>query len=164
MSTINTHLLPAALRELVRVLGEGPAFRLVERRGGSRLILPRRVTPDHRYIDELGLKVFADLVDAYGGIVLDLPKYDAVLRQLRHERVRKLRAEKLTMDQIAMATGYSRRQVITILSDVDPEYRLLMRPEDRQVDLFPDFAIESSAAPTSVPGSANDPFGLAAKR
>jgi hypothetical protein len=164
MSTINTHLLPAALRELVRVLGEGPAFRLVERRGGSRLILPRRVTPEHRYIDELGLKVFADLVDAYGGIVLDLPKYDGVLRQLRHERVRKLRAEKLTMDQIAMATGYSRRQVISILSDVDPEYRLLMRPEDRQADLFPEFATEPSAAPSSVPGSANDPFGLAAKR
>jgi hypothetical protein len=162
MSTINPHLLPAALRELVRVLGEGPAFRLVERRGGSRLIVPKRVTPEHRYIDELGLKVFADLVDAYGGSVIDLPKHDAVLRQLRHERVRQLRAEGLTMDRIAMASGYSRRQVISILSDEDPHYRALMGAEHGQGSLFPGLGCEPPA-PQSAPHSANDPFGLARK-
>lgn len=166
MSTINTHLLPAALRELVRVLGEGAAFRLVEQRGGGRLIVPKRVTPDHRFIDELGLKVFADLVDAYPGSVIDLPKYDAVLRQLRHERVRQLRAEQRTMDAIAVATGYSRRQVINILGTVAPEDGGRMPAADRQMDMFPGFGFDQvgiSERPVSTPGGANDPFGLARK-
>lgn len=153
MSTINTHLLPAALRELVRVLGEGAAFKLVERRGGGRLIVPKRVNADHRLMDELGLQVFAALVDAYGGEVLELPKYDGVARQLRHERVRKHRAAGMTIDRVAVATGYTRRQVFNILGDV--------APEDRQVDMFEALDLADAASPLT--GFANDPFGLARK-
>lgn len=163
MSTINHHLLPGALRELARVLGESSAFKLVERRGGGRLVVPRKVHPDHRLMDELGLQVFAALVDAYGGEVLTLPKYDSVARQLRHERVRKYRAEGLTIDRVAVATGYTRRQVFNILGDGEPL--------DAQLDLFSsptdqfegEEARDASERPQSYVGRANDPFGLARK-
>jgi len=156
MSAINTHLLPQALRDLVRALGEGAAFKLVERRGGGRLIVPKRVHPDHRLMDELGLQVFAALVDSFGGEVLELPKYDSVARQLRHERVRKHRAAGLTIDRVAVATGYSRRQVMNILGDV--------APEDRQIDMFEMLALDDQAAAAqNYAGAANDPFGLTSK-
>lgn len=154
MSQINNHLLPAALRELVRVLGEAAAFRLVERRGGSRLIVPKKVHPEHRLMDELGFKAFADLVDGYGGEVLELPKYDSVLRQIRHERVRKLRGEGKTVDRVAVETGYTRRQVFNILAD---ESALLPAA---QMDLFGGADPRAVPAPKPAPFGANDPFGL----
>ena len=160
MSQINTHLLPAALRELVTVLGEAAAFRLVERRGGGRLIVPKKVHPDHRLMDELGFKGFADLVAAYGSMVLELPKYDSVLRQIRHERVRKLRAEGMTVDRVAVATGYTRRQVFNILAD---DFDLAPAA---QLDMFggPDlFADDPAERPKPAPFGANDPFGLTRK-
>ncbi|MBY0235237.1 MAG: hypothetical protein K2W93_09665 [Burkholderiaceae bacterium] len=155
MAAINVHLLPQGLRDLVRVLGEADAFRLVERRGGGRLVVPDRVHPEHPLMDELGLRVFAALVDAFGREVLELPKYDSVARQLRHERVRKHRAEGMTIDRIAVATGYTRRQVFNILADV--------APEDAQLDMFATVDDEVDAMPISFAGSANDPFGLARK-
>lgn len=154
MSTINLDRLPRELRELVRALGEATAFKLVERRGGSRLIVPKKVHPDHRLMDELGLRGFADLVEHYAGLVLELPKNDSVLRQLRHQRVRKLRGEGLTHDRIAVLTGYARRHVITILAGGDD-----LVPSS-QLDLFGQAAEAAEGADEMPANSANDPFGL----
>lgn len=162
MSPINLDRLPGALRDLVHALGEPAAFRLVERRGGGRLVVPKKVHPDHSLMDELGLKIFADLVAAYGGEVLDLPKHDSVVRQIRHQRVRRLRAEGITMDRIAVATGYTRRQVINILgADVDRMF------DERQADLFateraPVLVSDNVEEPRTV--RANDPFGIGRRR
>lgn len=154
MSTINTDLLPAALRELVRVLGEATAFRLVERRGGGRLIVPKKVHPDHRLMDELGLKAFADLVAGYGGEVLDLPKYDSVVQQLRHQRVRKLRGEGHSLDRVAVLSGYTRRHVINILGGEDQHYA------ERQLDMFGAPPVATALPAPDEPIRANDPFNL----
>ena len=165
---INHALLPGRLRDLVRVLGERLAFDLVQKRGGTRLIVPKRVSAPHPLLDALGLPGFIALVDAYGGEVIDdLPKYDSVARQLRHERVRQMRATDQTIDQVAMATNYSRRQVMNILAADGPD--------DRQYALFdgtdgPGDATEDAAPvppdtrPENFAGQANDPFGLGTRR
>ena len=161
MSKINIDRLPGELRELVRVLGEATAFKLVERRGGSRLIVPKKVHPDHRLADELGLKTFVDLVEHYSGAVLDLPKYDSVLRQVRHQRVRRLRGDGKTHDRIAVETGYTRRQVINILAGGDDLV------SSAQLDLFglPSIVADLADAPAELPAnSANDPFGIGRRR
>ena len=157
---INHSLLPGRLRDLVRVLGEALAFDLVQKRGGTRLIVPKRVSAPHPLLDELGLPGFIALVDAYGGEVInDLPKYDSVARQLRHERVRQIRAADKTIDQVARATNYSRRQVMNILAADGPD--------DRQFALFGPAAAADDAAPApaeTFAGQANDPFGLGSRR
>lgn len=162
MSKINIDRLPAELRELVRVLGESTAFKLVERRGGSRLIVPKKVHPDHRLLDELGLKAFADLVAHYGNEVLELPKYDSVLRQIRHQRVRRLRGEGRTHDRIAVETGYTRRQVINILAGDDDLVA------SSQLDLFGlpllDDEDDTADAASEPAFRANDPFSLGRRR
>lgn len=157
MSKIILERLPRELRELVRALGEATAFKLVERRGGSRVVVPKKVKPDHPLAYELGLRGFADLVEHCGGEVLELPKYDSVLRQIRHQRVRKLRGQGKTHDMIAMETGYTRRQVINILAGHDDT------AASSQLDLFglPSIVADQADEPAALPpNSANDPFNL----
>lgn len=159
MSKINVDLLPTALRELVRALGEKAAFKLVESRGGGRLIVPKRVSLDHPLAEDIGPAAFVALVEHFGNLTLDLPKYDGVLRQLRHRKVRQLRGQGKTMDQVAVVSGYTRRHVINILAS-DPS-------DHRQLDMFDEPAGPAAAAapaPAAAPAKAvraHDPFGLA---
>lgn len=147
---INTALLPPALRELVRVLGEADALRLVGRTGGGRITIPKRnrVTAMHPLAVLLGEVGFGKLVAEYEGETLELPNADAYLRELRHEQVRQLRTQGLSMDGIARETGYSRRHVINILHG------------DTEADVFTMDLFEDAPKPQSYAGRANNPFGL----
>ncbi len=147
---VNLELLPESLRELVRALGEASAFDLVQALGGGRITVPTRARANHPLFQVLGGPMFVALVEAYAGLTLELPKYDSVMRQLRHERVRQHRAQGLTMDQVAVATGYSRRQVINILGRDGVD--------DGQMAMF---AEAGEGSPVVKKHLAHDPFGLA---
>ena len=161
---INPHLLPKGLRELVRVLGFATAIRLVQRRGGRSLIVPKRVdfanpTPAAlALLDDLGsAQALAALVDWAGGATIDyLPKYDAVARQLRHEQVRQMARAGKSPNQIAHESQYSVRWVFEILG---------LDKDERQHDLFAhvpavDEPVTSRAS--SSAGFAHNPFGITA--
>lgn len=147
--TIAHQAMPQSLRELARVLGDAGALRLTGVYGGQRLRVPNKAAHGHAMRAGLGDAVFEALVAEYAGISMDVPKCDGFLRELRHEQVRQYREQGLTMDDIAGETGYSRRHVINILygDSVDT----------KTIDMF-------ESAPESHAGSANDPFGLAARR
>lgn len=149
---VNVHLLPPQLRLLVRVLGEAAAFKLVEQRGGGYVVVPKRPHPDHWLAELIGPIPFAALVEHYGDQTLQLPKYDSVLRQVRHERVRQLRREGRTLSQVAVQTNYTMRQVINILA-ADEE----AAEAARQADLF---GGGEDAQPDEPEPAAHDPFGL----
>lgn len=145
--------LPPAVRELVRVLGGADTMRLIGLHGGAHMSVPKRPKDDHPLRMALSPAGFDKLVAEYGGEGVDLPKGDAYLRRLRHEHVRQCRAQGLTIDETAVATGYTRRHVINIMGGepgVDTKTRDMFDAED--------------AAPVSHAGAANDPFGLAAAR
>jgi hypothetical protein len=110
---VNLRLLPPQLKVLVQVMGLQPALRLVEVKGGTRLIVPVRCTPEHWLNEVVGCEAFGRLVGNSAGIVMDLPKYDSVLRQWRHQQVHEL-SRYLTDGEVALRTGYTRRQVINI--------------------------------------------------
>ena len=154
MTAATTHidisLLPPALRELVRVLGEADALRLVGRAGGGRITVPKRsrATPDHPLCVLMGEVAFGKLVEEYDGAVLELPNADAYVRELRHEQVRQLRAEGLSMDDIGRATGYCRRHVINILHG------------KTEADVYTMDLFEEAPKVQSYAGRANNPFGL----
>ena len=153
--TIAHQAMPASLRELARVLGDAGALRLTGVYGGRRVTVPKQPLPNHPMRAGLGDVIFEAMVAEYSGISMDVPKCYGFLRELRHEQVRQYREQGLTMDEIAGETGYCRRHVINILYG------------DASADTFTVdmFASEpQSAAPISHAGSANDPFGLAARR
>lgn len=153
VSAINLDRLPAGIRELVRVLGFSAALRLIERRGGLPLRVPKRVdwsAPNPRalaLLDDVGdAAAVARLVDYAGGSTIDyLPKYDAVARQLRHAQVCALRRRGLSVEDIALKTGYSARRVFGILEAESAPGRVAQR------DLFDAPAAPDVPAPASRP-------------
>lgn len=147
---ISPEAMPESLRELVRVLGQADALRLVSSHGGARITVPKTPKADHPLRLALSEAAFLHLVAEYGGEAMDLPKGDAYMRELRHEQVRECRRQKLTVDEIAEATGYSRRHVLNILGGHADSV------DRHTLDLF-----EEAPSPVSRAGSANDPFGLA---
>lgn len=110
---LNLRLLPPQLRELVRTMGEADAFRLVERRGGTTMRVPKRVSTRHWLLQIVSPQAFAQLVDGYAGMEIQLPKYDSVLRQIRHQRVHHL-LSRHTVSEVALLTNYTTRQVFNI--------------------------------------------------
>lgn len=150
--TIARQAMPASLRELVRVLGDAGALRLTGVYGGQCVRVPAKPHADHPMRAGLGDATFEALVAECAGISLDVPKCDGFLRELRHEQVRQYREQGLTLNEIAGETGYSRRHVINIIYGDEGT-------DTKTIDMF-----AQDAAPVSHAGSANDPFGLAARR
>ena len=105
---------------------------LSQARGGTPYTVPKhlRSGAGTRLVDLVGADAAAALAAELPGETLQLPKYDGVLRQLRHQRVLDLRAKGTLLADIALATGYSQRQVINILHDGD------MQGAPVQADLF----------------------------
>lgn len=159
LDQVNVHLLPPQLRELVRVMGDAAAFRLVEHRGGTALSVPKRVSADHLLADLLGPVAFAQLVEARGGEVMQLPKNDSALRQARHQRVHELLLQRHTIREVALRTNYTARQVINIKQSLAADLAV------SQGDLFADIVSGSTAvtapADQALTTAAHDPFGLA---
>ncbi len=152
-ANINTHLLPPQLRVLVRVLGEPAAFRLVEHCGGGYLIVPKRFNPSHHLAELLGIEAYGKLIEEYGGHRLELTKYDAVLRQLRHQRVHSLIEQGYTIREVASATNYTTRQVINIKQAADPI--------EQQLGFWDEAEVEEVQEPLPTgDGLAHNPFGL----
>jgi hypothetical protein len=150
--TTTPEALPPAVRELVRVIGEADAMRLIGLHGGARMSVPKQPKADHALRMALSPAGFDQLVAGYGGESLDVPKGDAYLRRLRHDHVRQCRAQGLTIDDTAEATGYTRRHVINIMGgEADGG-------DTRTLDLFADPVVFA----TSSAGKANDPFGIGA--
>lgn len=146
--------LPAVLRDLVRVLGDTDALRLVGMHGGARVSVPTKVHEDHPLRLALGAESFARLVAEYAGETIELPKGDAYLRALRHEQVQQCRDQGMKIDEIAEVTGYTRRHVINILGGQAGA------ADTFTMDLFD----EPQAPAESHAGQANDPFGLGGRR
>jgi len=118
-SLIALHRLPVQLRMLVRVMGEAGAFQLVQARGGTPFTVPKHLhSPQGERLVELCASpdAAARLVSEMPGETIQLPKYDSVVRQLRHQRVVQLRRDGRQLAEIAMAVGYSVRQVINVLN------------------------------------------------
>lgn len=120
--------LPPQLKMLIRILGAGPALTLVEERGGTTIWVPKKVTADYWMMGVLGAVAFGALVAELASHAIELPKYDSVVRQWRHQRVAKMRRDGIKLDVIALHTGYTRRHVINILRD--------LAEDNLQLDLF----------------------------
>lgn len=149
--TVNLAKLPPMLRRLVRIVGEAHAYKLVERWGGTYIVLPVRPTLEHELAELVGLQGLAAMIQEWPpGQPLQIPKPDSVLRQVRHERVRVLRAEGRTLKEICGTTGYAMRQVIYILEAAN-ELGIV------QLDMF---NAQADVAPAPVAGQAHNPFGL----
>ena len=122
---------PVNLMEVVEVIGEAAALKLVERYGGTTPRLPaiRNITPDHHLAQCIGIEALTELVKITGGgRWLYVARCARGLREARNQEIVRLYSSGTPVDEIARRFNLSDRQVWNILGSTVVD--------DKQVSLF----------------------------
>jgi len=127
--------LPPLLNEIADVIGTSATLTLAHDRGGSRIYIPAKVTPDHWLVDLIGLDAAEKLADHYavngGGQTVDLPVGPSSSAEQVRKRVDELLRENVSADEIARTVKVHRTTVFRRKRDLD-----LPKTDPRQGDLF----------------------------
>lgn len=99
------------LTELEEVMGRDATIRLVARRGGQRIYVPDSIHPDHDLAVILGEEAAAALCARWGGEAFNLPIGHKFLLEARRERIKQLRDQGKSLNEIAGLMGCCRRTV-----------------------------------------------------
>lgn len=143
LDLVNVDLLPPNLRVLCRAIGHRKAFALCKARGGVPLQVPKRPSLTHWLVEIIGFDGLQALVDALGDSVIDVPKYDKVAMQLQHRAVHACLKSGLGLTKTALKTGYTKRHVLNIQTDLaHAEGDLYAHPDaGEQRDLFAELLV-----------------------
>lgn len=115
----------SVFREVASAIGLESARKLIECFGGTELFVPQTITARHKIAKAIGIESARMLSTYFHGTELSLP-----VSWARRREVEKLAGDpEMTKQKIAIATGYSERQVYRILGEED---------DDRQGNLFSD--------------------------
>lgn len=113
MEHLDPSLLPPQIRSLLRILGTADTVSLLRLWGGQRRIIPfdPRTTTGalQGALSPDGLRALCR--SEFGGLRIDLPKLDKVVRQAIHAAMREDRVEGVALNQIAARYGYTSRRV-----------------------------------------------------
>ncbi|MGH7935374.1 MAG: helix-turn-helix domain-containing protein [Candidatus Binataceae bacterium] len=100
------------LQELIALIGEEAATRLIAAFGGTRLYVPHSPQDGDALTATIGLNAALKLACVYGGDRVDVPNPTP-----RRTRIIALRSTGLTVDAIARALGCTRRRVFQVLAE-----------------------------------------------
>ena len=120
---INLCELPGSLRDLVDLIGYGPAIALTEARGGTLLAIPKKIPPAHPIAAIVGAEAAARLAGYHGGTTLELAKGAQALRCLRNRRLVQDYDTGVPVNTLVRRYGLGRRQIFNILGSPLPEER-----------------------------------------
>lgn len=126
LSVIDANLLPPQMRMIARAIGLPEMFRLIQARGGTLLRVPLHPDRARVLIQIITPDSIRRLCEEFGDQVLELPKADKILVQLRNHAIRAER-ESASLSQVALRYRLTRRHVINITHDTS---------DDGQLDLF----------------------------
>lgn len=119
--TIDEKLLTPMLRRLVRSIGLPLTLRLLERRGGLPLEVPRRGRSSSLLVDAIGADAAERLAVEFADVdVVTLPMADKLHSQIRDRAIRAERSER-SLSELALRYGLSRRQIVNIVGEEAPE-------------------------------------------
>lgn len=104
--------------DLIRVLGERKAFRMIQTFGGQRIQVPRFATGTSKLSETLGESAYKRFVREFSGCFLDLPKGRTMKRILTNRKVNRLASEGKSLNYISKEIGLSRRRVVQIKSEI----------------------------------------------
>ena len=103
------------MEELVGVVGEAAALRLLAAHGGERIYVPRVLTEDHRLIRVMGetaaLALVAHMATGMGGTDVDLPRGPSGQAAQQRARLAAAIEAGAPANEIARNLGVSRRTV-----------------------------------------------------
>ena len=122
---------PVNLLEIVEIIGEAAALKLVERFGGTSPRLPavRNINADHPLAQCIGIVPLTELVKATGGgRWIYIARCARGLREARNREIVQLYSDGVPVDELARRYHLSDRQIWNILGSTVVD--------DRQVSLF----------------------------
>lgn len=100
------------LHDLIIVIGEEAAARLIAAFGGTRLYVPHSPEPGDALSNSIGFNAAIKLAQMYGGDRVDVPNPTP-----RRMRILQLRAAGYSVDAIARELGCTRRRVFQVLAE-----------------------------------------------
>lgn len=118
---IDWNRVPSSLIELKRIAGEAAALSLVFAYGGCRIYMPSNIRPNHPLATLMGSPASKALAKVYGGSRINIPKKDAILRQLRIKEIQSARSKGASIDSLARKHNLSRRRVQQLLAQARSE-------------------------------------------
>lgn len=118
LRAVRDHL-PAFAVEMMDVMGEEPALKLIVALGGAKLDVPeptqRRSTRFERLAEIVGGDAASAFVDRWGGIELQVPKCSHALRLLRNRSIVQGYLDGLRPNELAVKFDLTRRHIFKIL-------------------------------------------------
>jgi len=106
--------LPQSFLDLIELLGEEDAYRLVKLWGGARRYVPRDVPEDHALTEAFGASKAQEIADKLGSGHVVIPNLTVSLRK---RAVVKYRDQGYTAPQIADLVGITDQRVWQILRE-----------------------------------------------
>lgn len=127
---MNVATAPINLLEIIEIIGEAAALKLVERFGGTTPRLPalRNVNADHPLALCIGIEALTELAKAGGGRWMYVAKCARGLREARNREIVQLYSDGVPVVELALRYHLSDRQIWNILGSTVVD--------DRQVSLF----------------------------
>jgi hypothetical protein len=126
--------LPGVLSTIANVAGEDAALAVADARGGTQIYVPPAPDADHWLSKLIGVKaakaVAEELTCGFAGVRIDVPLGPNGPYLQRQATVDRMLREGRSERDIALATGYSMRQVRRRRANIMPAH------DDRQLDLF----------------------------
>lgn len=123
---------PKSLLEIIEIIGEGVALKLVQRYAGQRIRIPvlSNATEDHPLAQCIGLVELRKLIGLDGGRWIYIPRCANGLREQRNREIVTLYSppHNVPVNELAQRYGLSYRRIEQILSSTVID--------DRQVSLF----------------------------
>lgn len=103
---------PSMLQELVDLIGQDAAAKLIDIFGGTRLYIPHSPQDDDLLTGSLGPEAALKLARIYGGDRIEVPNPTP-----RRARILELRETGCSIDAIARNLGCTRRRVFQVLAE-----------------------------------------------
>ncbi len=114
--TLTENIIPDSLREIVEVIGQPGAIKLIEKCGGTRMFIPKRLGAQHKLANLLGFEQAKRLSHHFGGETISIARGSSLLRRQRNLQIIRAYDNGTPASQLALRYQLTERQIYSILS------------------------------------------------
>jgi len=115
--------LPESLHPLATVISLNSLLVLIKTQGGTRLTIPRTVTPEHGLSALIGVDEMKKLTRLYGGGTLSVPRCTKLLTLARDIAILQDRRKRMTYAQLALKYTMTEDGIGKALRRIEPRER-----------------------------------------
>jgi len=115
--------LPESLHDMMAVISLQSLLILIKTQGGTRVIIPKNIKPDHWLVGLIGMDDVKKLAALYGGELVKMPRCTKLLALARDIKILQDRRARLSGAQLALKYGMTERGIHKSLRRIEPHER-----------------------------------------